>query len=110
MTARVELEKLYEENKEMELQSRKAKTRAEHDVEAVISSFDEEMTTREQEYQEALKVYNELQRQIEVHIPPDSTCCHCHMFSLHVRNYGKRIDVLPKKIKAISPHRATSWQ
>ncbi|GMH34105.1 hypothetical protein BSKO_01939 [Bryopsis sp. KO-2023] len=60
-----ELAKLYEDHKDMELQARKAKTRAEHDVEGVLHGFDEEMASREEEYQEALGVYNELQRQIE---------------------------------------------
>eukprot|EP00803_Ostreobium_quekettii_P003252 evm.model.scf_876.1 EVM.evm.TU.scf_876.1 scf_876:2363-5648(+) len=62
--ARGELAAIHEDNKELESQLRKAKKRAEQDVESVIHSFDKDMMEREKEYQENLAVYNELQKQI----------------------------------------------
>lgn len=77
--AEQEQQKLIEENREMEIHARKAKSRAENDLESAINSFDVEMEGHEKEYQEALGVYEELQRQIEVM----DLCCFCWTCECH---------------------------
>lgn len=63
--AEAELEQLQQSNHDNEVLLRKAKKRAQHDVEAVIGTYDGEMEERERQLQVKQQEYRELQQQME---------------------------------------------
>eukprot|EP00197_Chlamydomonas_leiostraca_P010854 CAMPEP_0202879782 /NCGR_PEP_ID=MMETSP1391-20130828/34099_1 /ASSEMBLY_ACC=CAM_ASM_000867 /TAXON_ID=1034604 /ORGANISM="Chlamydomonas leiostraca, Strain SAG 11-49" /LENGTH=307 /DNA_ID=CAMNT_0049562183 /DNA_START=172 /DNA_END=1095 /DNA_ORIENTATION=+ len=63
--AKAELQRARDEHKEVEAGLRKAKKRAQQDVESVITDYDTDVGSKDGEYQAALAEYNEVLRQLE---------------------------------------------
>eukprot|EP00798_Chlamydomonas_sp_ICE-L_P009805 gene9805-7695_t len=63
--AKAQLETLRLEHKDNEATLRKTKKRAQQDVEVVISEYDTDVGSKEEEYQSSLSEYNEVMAQLE---------------------------------------------